>query len=87
MGQVSFDEEKSYGRVSRTAQKGSVLEPLRSFLVSSGVPASSVDYVLLAGVGLLLLIAAFLLMSAGSDVKSPRPPLEELQHMNARPTR
>jgi len=87
MGEISFDEEQSYKRVSSAAKKGSVIEPLRSFLVSSGVPASSVDYVLLAGVGLLLLIAAFLLMSAGSDVKSPRPPLEELQRMNARPTR
>lgn len=87
MGQISFDEEQSYGRASKTAQKGSVLEPVRSFLVSSGVPAGSVDYVLLAGVGILVLIAGFLFMSAGSGVHSPRPPLDELQRMNARPTR
>lgn len=87
MGQISFDEEQSYARAPRTAQKGSAIEPLRSFLVSSGVPAKSVDYVLLAGVGVLVLVAAFIFLSVGSDVKSPKPPVEELQRMNTRPMR
>ncbi len=87
MGQVSFDEEQTYARAPRTAQKGSAIEPLRSFLVSLGVPANSVDYVLLAGASVLVLVAAFIFLSVGSDVKSPRPPLEELQRMNARPAR
>ncbi len=87
MSQMSFDEEQAYRRTSSTAKKGSIIEPLRSFLVSSGVPATKVDYVLLGAVGALLLIATFIFLSAGSGVNSPRPPLEELQSMNARPAK
>ncbi len=81
MSDVQFTEEQGFGVKPKTAARAG---GIRQLCIDAGIPAGSVDAVLIGAVVVLLCMAGYFFISGSKSgvVSSPKPSAEELQRMS-----